>query len=406
MSKHQTPDEFDELNNGTYRTGRVPRQQGSSGLIALLLVLTIFLGGLASALGLLNIRLLHQLMEEPKASVPVNAATNPSASLPATPILDELELPMPQLPEFTSQELQLQDLPDRSIPESVDAQAILERNADSLVTVQCGTQQGTGIVLTRDGCILTNAHLLQTGAKYFVTTRDGKHYRAALVGYDVLTDLAVLYIEGADLVPASFGNSDQLMEDDLIASGSSYLSQNTLAAGSVSQARRSVTLGPYRLRLMQTTIGSSAGPVFSSTGQILGINSMQVSQFFGLYIQSEKGYALPSTTMLQVAQQILEHGCVAGRPTLGIRTQAISKVYQQYWNLPGGLRLLEVSESAQAQGLQEGDILLSLEGRRLMENADLYEVLFTQEIGQTITAVLFRDGETITLQLIILDVAG
>ncbi len=406
MSKHQIPDDFDELNKGTYRTGRVPRQKGSSGLIALLLVLTIFLGGLASALGLLNIRLLHQLMEQPNASVPVNTGTNPSASLPATPVLDELELPMPQLPEFTPRELQLQDLPDRNIPETLDAQAILEKNAASLVTVQCGTQQGTGIVLTQDGYILTNAHLLQTGAKYFVTTRDGKHYRAALVGYDVLTDLAVLYIEGADLVPASFGNADQLVEDDFIASGSSYLAQDALAAGSVSQAKRSVTLGSYRLRLVQTTIGSSAGPVFSSTGQILGINSLQVSQLFGLYIQSEKGYALPSTTMLQVAQQILEHGCVAGRPTLGIRTQEISKVYQQYWNLPGGLRLLEVSEDAQAQGLQQGDILLSLEDRRLMENADLYEVLFTQEIGQTLTAVLFRDGETITLQLIVLDVAG
>ncbi len=101
----------------------------------------------------------------------------------------------------------------------------------------------------------------------------------------------------------------------------------------------------------------------------------------------------------------MQKGFVAGRPTLGLETVAISKLYQQYWDLPGGLRLLSVSRKAAEQGLEKDDILLGLGGQRLQSNEDLYRILFSHTIGDTLTAVVFRDGESITLPLTIFDTA-
>ncbi len=399
MSKHEIPDDFDELNTGTYRTGYPHRERRSSGLIAFLLALTIFLGGLASALGLLNIRLLLKLMEDPDANLPVDVL--PQTTAPISNDLDSLDLPLPQVPRQEGQELQLQDL--HRGDKHLSTASILSSNRHSLVRIHSGDQVGVGVVITSDGFILTNAHLLHQQTRYYVTTSDGTPYRAALVGYDVLTDLAVLYIQGAQLQPAAFGHAGQLLEDQAMASVFDCDPELSLLSGTISQARRSVGKGDYRLQLVQTTIGSCDGPMFNSAGQVIGMNSSQVSSFFDLYIQSGRGYAVPSTTLKEVVDQILAYGRVAGRPTLGIRTQEISQVYQQYWNLPGGLQLLEVVPAAQEQGLRQGDILLALNGQRLTSNEDLYKILFTCRIGEPITAVLFRDGQTITQQLTILD---
>ncbi len=398
MRKHHESNDFEEVNN-TYRTGHTPKQRSSSGLIAFLLALTIFLGGLASALGLLNIRLLQALMEKPQSNSPVDVLTQPPGShaTVGSSVATEPDLPLPELPEQRDPQLQLQDIQSQ-MNQPLTNHNILRPNQNSLVTVQCGQSSFTGLVLSADGYILTNAHLLECDNRYYVIGPDGSCFRAALVGYDILTDLAVLYIQGASLTPIRFANTSQLLMNTPVASISQ---EKTLVAGSIAVTRKAVTLGQHPLQLLQTTLPSENGPIFNSQGQVIGIGSKQVEQLLGL----EPGHGIPSTTVTEVAQALIRQGFVEGRPTLGLRTQPVSALYQEYWDLPGGLQIRALSDAARAQGLQQGDILLSLGGHRLESNQALYQVLFTYGIGTTLTAQLFRDGDTLSLELTIFDTA-
>ncbi len=405
---HQTP----EPNNGTYQTGFTDRPKGSSGLIAVLLGLTIFLGGLASALGILNVQLLKQLMDQPEQTVPVSVNTTPSGSTDTTgDSLETDDTPAPELPERPTARLQLQDHTARyEAYGSLSAQEIYSRNEASLATVYCDSRDsgisGIGVVISSDGYILTNAHCVESAARIYVELADGSTCRAALAGTDALTDLAVIYIDRKDLTPAQFCDSSALADGDPIASAAALPEQDpkTLTGGFLGE-RYQVSLGSHSLSLLHTTVGSAQGPVFNHCGQIIGLSSGAAESCFDLYIQADTGFMIPSTTVKEVADCLIEFGFVPGRPSLGIRTAAITKVYQQYWDLPGGLQLLSVSQQAQDQGLRQGDILLSLDGKRLTENEDLHKLLLSRDLGQSLTAVVYREGERMNLTLTIFDLA-
>ncbi len=407
---HHTPH---EQNDNTYQTGFTdqPRQR-SGGLVAVLLVLTIFLGSLASALGILNLQLLMQLADRPQQTVPVDVYNSPSSVADtADDILDTDDTPAPQVPAVRNARLELQAHDPRfDAYGTMSSQDIFDRNAPSMVDVLCDSRQssetGMGIVISAEGYILTSTHLVESASRIYVRLQDGTACRAALVGMDALTDLAVIYIEGQTLTPAQFCDSSKAADGDpILVSALLTTEPYSLFTEGFLNARLPVSLGDHQLELLQTTVGSHDGPVFSHCGQILGMCSSQVSTYFDLYLQSSTGYAIPSTTVKEVTDQLLEFGFVPGRPSLGIRTEAISKVYQQYWNLPGGLRLLSVNERAQSQGLQEGDILLALNGQRLTANEDLHRLLLESDIGQSVTAVIFREGTELSLSLTIFDLA-
>ncbi len=404
MSKKEFEPNFNTYD--TYQTG-VPEHPSkkSSVLIAVLLVLTIFLGGLASMLGLLNIRLLRQL-QQAESTLPVDIYTNPSTTAVSSADLESDE-PEPTAPLDPEASLELKLPPNRSEGKGLSPTEIYQVNESALVTVQAtaehATTKGVGVVMHAHGYILVNAHIVDAASRIYVQLADGAVYRATLVGADILTDLAVLYIQAEDLEVAHFGTSSYLQEDDFIASAEEP--QQEPASGVITNALRKATLAGYSLQLIKTSISSCDGPLFNGYGQVVGMSSSRVPEVFSLHIKQGVGYAVPSVMIQEIANQLMQQGFVAGRPTLGLQTAAIGKVYQQYWDLPGGLRLLKVSDRAAAQGLEEDDILLGLGGQRLQSNADLYRVLLSYEIGDTLTAVVFRDGESITLHLTIFDTA-
>ncbi len=401
MSNHHF--EPKEQNTGTYQTGVTPRERRSSGLIAVLLVLTIFLGGLASALGILNIQLLNALMQQPDPTVPVDIQSNPSATTASGSTLDG-NTPAPLIPDTFGDFLQLQPVPEQA--PVLTQQQIYTRNLHSLVVVQSGDrnlmQEGVGLVISQNGFILTNAHLVDSASHLYVTTAEGIMYRASLVGSDVLTDLAVLYIAAENLIPADFGDSQQLTEAQSI---SATCGTNSMKSGMITDPDARISASFNRIQLMQTTMGSCEGPTFNSYGQVVGFHSQSAPTHFGLYTESDLGFAIPSTTVQTVVNELLEFGYVRNRPTLGIETEAITRVYQKYWDLPGGLRLTEICEKAKQQGLQEGDILMALDGHRISDEADLYRVLFSGQIGQSLTAIIFRDGASYTVAMRIFEMA-
>ncbi len=390
-------------NTGTYQTGVTPkRQRANRNLVTVLLVLTIFLGGLASCLGILNIQLLNTLMRQQEPTVPVDIQSNPSGSSASGTVSTSVD-EVPQLPGEHTVRLYLyaagSDAP------VLTRQQIYEANKESLVKIDCqgdhSQKQGLGTVFGPDGYILTAAHLIQSANRIYVTTADGETYRAAVVGVDVLTDLAVLYIEAQGLSAATFGDSRLLADAQNIASTCDL---SRLKDGVITDSNAVVTMGSTMVTMIQTTAGSCEGPAFNSFGQVIGYNSSYAPAHFGLYVESGMGFAIPSATVQQVVNEILEYGFVAGRPTLGVETEEITAVYQKYWNLPGGLRITAMTEKARQQGLQEGDILLALDGRRLASVEDLHRILFSERIGKDMTAVIFRDGKSQTVSLTIFDV--
>ncbi len=392
----------------TYQTGVTePAGKKASGLIAVLLILTIFLGGLAGGLGVLNIRLLQRL-QEAGSTVPVDIYTQSSATEPAEADLDSSD-PAPAVPTDSPVRLQLYQPSSHSEnPVNLSPAEVYAQNRQALVTLQATTEhetgKGLGLVIDASGYILTNASLVDAADRIYVQTSTGQVYRAALVGADSLTDMAVLYIQAEGLTAASFCTSEYLQEDDpitVIQYGSTEPS-----SGFITNARRQVSLGQHSLELIKTSFTGCDGPIFNRCGQVIAMNSSSLASLFSLHTKQGISYAVPSVTIKAVVDQLIAAGSVSGRPDLGVETVAISKVYQKYWNLPGGLRLVSVSQEAAQQGLQADDILLALGGARLTCNEDLQRILYSNPIGSSLTAVVFRDGESITLSLTIFDTAA
>ena len=398
-----------QWDDGTYQTGAIHPPKPSSGLVAFLLVTVIFLGGICSALGILNIRLLQQLSQMDRETTPLSLDSQPQ--LPTqNHYLEELEIPEPQVPEQRSVDLHILQSPYFS-PQNqsvLTAQQIYQRNESSMVQVQCLTHfgavhSGVGLVLSEDGYILINNHVVDAAKRIFVTLSDGTLLRATLVGSDSFSDLAVLYIEATDLNIAIFSNNKALQVTDPSFAISSVGQTPHIFDSSVFSVARTLSTKSSSLTLIQTCQGGASGPVFDSFGNVMGFQTGHIQQFFGSADIKGTGLVIPTNTIRQIVSQLVQYGHVDGRPGLGIEVEPISKVYQQYWQLPDGLLLTGVRQSSNAAlcGLEEGDILLALDGIPVRSRSDLYATLHNHSVGDVVIAVISRDGQKFTVKLTI-----
>ena len=155
----------------------------------------------------------------------------------------------------------------------------------------------------------------------------------------------------------------------------------------------------YAVNLLQTCHHSSSGPLFNSFGHVVGLCVSHTAQYFRE--PNSLGMALGSNSMQAIIDQLVQQGYVSGRPQLGFSVEPVSKLFQHYWNLPGGLLVSGVQQDSEAaaSGLCNGDILLALNGEPLNTRDDLYTVLYSCHIGQEIIAVVFRDGIKTTVNI-------
>lgn len=408
--KNAVPEPID---SNTYQTGVTRPPKSSNGLVAVLLVAVIFLGGLASAMGFINIRLLSQIIKNPGSTIPLDVQTNPSEDLPpAFSFPSEKDAPVPVVPTDRNVQLTLHKPPANAgnarplAPVNLDE--IYQRNAASMVTVFTVTYHnssmtGSGLIVSEDGYILTNAHLVESAKAIFIRLFDDRMLRASVVGADNFSDLAVLYIEAEDLKPAQFGNSNAILEGDpvcIFSSFTEHTNQLRLKEGSYHNAVR-VSNQKLHMQLLHCSVGSTWGPLFNRYGQVIGFNTGVICNYFDLLIQEDHGFSIPSIAIKEIVDQLIAKGKVSGRPCFGIEAEPISKLYQNYWGLPRGLWITSVhpDSDAAAQGLQAGDILLALEGLPVTSNVDLYSFLYSHYIGSKVTAVIFRSGQKVTMTL-------
>jgi serine protease Do len=185
--------------------------------------------------------------------------------------------------------------------------------------------------------------------------------------------------------------------------------RGTLTNGIVSAINRDVTTGGRTLTLIQTNAalnsGNSGGPLINCYGQVIGINTTHISTG---ETAGNIGFAIPSTTVKDIVDQLISHGYVSGRPTLGLTGESVTRFDQAYFNIPQGLYLNSVDPDCDAhtQGIAPGDILMSLGGEPITDQKTLDSLVNSLNIGDTITAVVFIDGEEKTVTLTATEYTG
>ncbi len=283
----------------------------------------------------------------------------------------------------------------------------------TLASGKPGYYMGSGIILSDDGLILTNQHLLAGTDTAYVTLPDDRELPALLVGEDASTDLAVLKVEAEGLRPAEFGDSGELtVGDDVFAIGSPMLPtlKGTLTSGIVSGIARSVSSGSRPMTLLQHTApineGSSGGALFNMYGQVVGITNMKLVNPYSDVQVEGMCFAIPSATAKAVTDQILATGSYV-RPGIGITVGAIDAETAAHYGLPGGLYITAVSKGsdAEAKGVQPGDILVSINGIPVHSTDDVLSIRDTMRVGDTMTLSLYRDGEALEIEVELYDLS-
>jgi 2-alkenal reductase len=272
---------------------------------------------------------------------------------------------------------------------------------------------GSGVVISSQGYILTNNHVVDGYEKLQVVFRDGQTVDATLVGTDPFADLAVLKVEGTLPGVAEFGNSDALNAGETVIAIGSPLGdfKNTVTVGVVSATGRSIdTSDGYQMEdMVQTDAainhGNSGGPLVNVAGQVIGINTLVVRGTGSSSDQAEGlGFAISANTARVVSEQLIQNGYVS-RPYLGIGWAAITPDIAQYNRLPvqWGVYVKSVGSGTPAEqaGLRRGDILTQIGDTPLDEHHPYLNTLLKQTPGQEVPLTVLRGNKTLTLKVVL-----
>jgi serine protease Do len=253
---------------------------------------------------------------------------------------------------------------------------------------------GTGFIISDDGYILTNAHVVDGADEIKVKLSDGRLFPGKVRGIDPKLDLALIKIDtGKQLPVAKLGDSDKLRIGEwVMAIGNPFGLEQTVTVGIVSAKGRVIGAGPYD-DFIQTDAsinpGNSGGPLFNVGGEVIGINTAIVSGGQGI------GFAIPVNMAKQIVQQLRDEGKVT-RGWLGVVVQPLSEELAQSFGLdrPHGALVSEVVKDSPAEraGIKRGDVILRFDGQAIDERNDLPKVVATTPVGKAVTVVVFRDG--------------
>ena len=295
-------------------------------------------------------------------------------------------------------------------------QEIYQKVIPSVVSITCtktgGSGSGTGILMTADGYIITNYHVIASSREINVLTHGEVTYPAALVGGDESSDLAVLKIDATGLTPAEFGASDELLVGDPVLAIGDPLGvelRGTMTDGIISAINRDMDMGDRSMTLIQTNAalnaGNSGGPLVDLHGRVIGINTMKLQSYYTTV--EGLGFAIPLSAAKPIVDELLEKGYVSGRPSIGIIGGDVPEYVATFYNLPAGVYIQSVSPNSDAarQGLQSGDIIIAADGQPIASMDELNAIKFLHAAGDTIQLTVFRNGETFDVGLTLMDAA-
>lgn len=309
------------------------------------------------------------------------------------------------------------------IPPSVDGLftpgQVYANNVSAVVAVSCkcvttniygqtteATSAGSGFLISQDGYVVSNYHVVQGATEMSIVTHDGSTYSAELVGYDAANDICVLKIDGKDLPFVKFGSSDKLAVGDQVAAIGNTLGElnATLTVGYVSAKDRIVSTDGTAINMLQTDAainsGNSGGPLFDMQGQVIGITTAKYSGTTSSGASIEGiGFAIPIDDVAGMIWDLKEYGYITGA-YLGVSITDVAQSAQQY-GVPAGAYVQSVvfGGAAQRCGIKTGDIIVNLGGYNVTCVTELSRALRNFKAGDTTTVTVYRSGREINLSI-------
>jgi serine protease Do len=274
---------------------------------------------------------------------------------------------------------------------------------------------GSGVIISTDGYIVTNNHVIAGADSVSVTLPGGKEVDAKIVGADEQTDLAVLKIEETGLTAAPIGDSNGMQVGQTVIAIGNPLGEElagTVTMGILSARDRELIVDGYKFKLFQTDAainpGNSGGALVNMKGELVGINNLKSvsagTDEYGMPISAEGiGFAIPINDAMPVIQQLITNGYIP-RPMLGIESsQEINARTAQRYNVPQGILLRALTQGGPAEkaGIQAGDILTEIGGTAVTTLADMNTALMQHNVGDTVKVKVWRNGSDMTLDVIL-----
>ena len=294
---------------------------------------------------------------------------------------------------------------------------ISQKVKPSVVGVTChnsssfsSSSVGSGIIMSADGYIITNNHVIEGATRIQVVLDSGETYDANLIGADSRSDLAVIKIDATDLPKADFGDSDKLEQGDpaiAIGNPAGLQLQNTVTFGIISAINRDIVIEDRAMTLIQTDAsinpGNSGGPLVNEFGQVIGINTVKV----GISYYEGLGFAIPINTAKPIIDELISRGYVKGRPSIGINGTSISERDASFYGLPAGLYVEYVHPYSDAfkKGLRRGDVITKMNGTKLSSTAEIKKIRDNFTAGDTVTLTIYRNSKEVDINVILMDEA-
>lgn len=349
----------------------------------------------------------------------IGRAGKQAADVPVT------EAPAPTLPKNSSMEKPSEEQPpvsEHTKPaQSGDALTpaeVYSSNVNAVVGIasestgrniwgQAVTQasSGSGFVLTSDGFVVTNYHVVEGASSVTVQLYDGREFPAQIVGYENTTcDVALLKIDATDLATVSIGDSDEIQVGQQVCAIGNPLGELTftLTVGYISALDREINTDGRPINMLQTdaaiNAGNSGGPLFDTNGNVIGINTAKYSASLGETAVEGLGFAIPINDIMKIVDDLTQYGYVVGKPYLGVSVDDSSSYGE---NLPAGAYVGQVIEGGAADkaGLQVGDVIVGLGDSVVGSQSDLQKALASYSAGDTVSVTIYREGQYLSVEL-------
>jgi len=271
---------------------------------------------------------------------------------------------------------------------------------------------GSGVIISSDGYVVTNNHVIDDATKIMVKLKNGEEYEAKLIGTDSDTDVSVLKIEANDLQPAVFGDSDKLQVGEMAIAVGNPLGElgGTVTDGIISALDREIDLGDTVMNLLQTNAainpGNSGGGLFNSKGELIGIT---VAKSSGTDVEG-LGFAIPINDVKKCVNDIKTYGYVKGKIQLGLNLIDITDVYDamMYRVNSTGVYVQSVTDgsSAEKAGVKSGDRIIEFNGVEIDSYSTLKKAINSCEVGETVEMVVVRNNREKVLKIYLSEYQG
>ena len=377
-----------------------PRRRGGRTAVVCILIAIALLVGVAV--------LLRQL---PAAELELPAGQDGDIRQPFAPAASEQPTTVERAPLGDGTTLELFPLPEG---EPLRFQEIYQANLSCIVSVR-GTKGssmslGTGVIMSENGYIITNSHVIEGCSAVDVVLWDERVYPALLVGRDEQTDLAVLKVECTGLSPADFGDSGLLRVGDVALAIGNPLGEDlrgTMTDGIISALNRDVNVDGRTMSLIQTTAalnsGNSGGALINEYGQVIGITNLKMQSYYDTV--EGLGFAIPTATVKAVVDTLIETGVVTGRPTIGITAYTLTQAMAEAEGLPQGVCIKSVQAGSDAwrQGLRAGDVIVEANGVSIRTMDELQALKNGMQVGEVLSLRYCRENGWHTADVTLVD---